>query len=310
MIQPSRQFNAGNYRYGFNGKEKDDKGEFGMTAYDYGFRIYNPNIAKFLSIDPLTREYPFYTPYQFAGNKPIKFIDLDGLEEYDPMQDEFFLARLIVTTVFDVKHSIYNIAFASQGNDTRARYKFDPNGNEIFETEFYVREEPKDLKQAGIHALQDGLDILNLAGRGKIDASDFLSIKTGGRTQFTRGIREFLENVENRSFKNSFENGKYLMGKAKKDITVYKIHNKDADGGAFFTTVKPKNAAEAEDMLNIKMFGNNAEEVTTFTIKKGTEFSYGKVEGGSGDQIFIPKKLMNSGDVVKVKGSTKALPKN
>ena len=32
-------------------------------------------------MDPLTREYPWYTPYQFAGNKPIWAIDVDGLEE-------------------------------------------------------------------------------------------------------------------------------------------------------------------------------------------------------------------------------------
>lgn len=33
-------------------------------------------------MNPLTMEYPWYTPYQFAGNKPIYAIDLDGLEEY------------------------------------------------------------------------------------------------------------------------------------------------------------------------------------------------------------------------------------
>ena len=53
-----------------------------MTAYDYGFRIYNPALGKFLSVDPLTASYPWYTPYQFAGNKPINSIDLDGLEEF------------------------------------------------------------------------------------------------------------------------------------------------------------------------------------------------------------------------------------
>jgi RHS repeat-associated protein len=78
----SRTVNDGDYRFGFNGKEKDDKGEFGNTHYDYGFRIYNPAIAKFLSVDPLTSSYPWYTPYQFAGDKPIWAIDLDGLEEY------------------------------------------------------------------------------------------------------------------------------------------------------------------------------------------------------------------------------------
>jgi RHS repeat-associated protein len=72
----------GAYRYGFNGKELDKPGMGGgQSTYDYGFRIYNPAIAKFLSVDPLTREYPWYTPYQFAGNMPIWKIDIDGLEE-------------------------------------------------------------------------------------------------------------------------------------------------------------------------------------------------------------------------------------
>jgi hypothetical protein len=47
---------------------------------DYGFRLYNPAIGKFLSVDPLAPEYPWYTPYQFAGNMPIVAVDLDGLE--------------------------------------------------------------------------------------------------------------------------------------------------------------------------------------------------------------------------------------
>lgn len=51
------------------------------NQYDYGFRIYNPRIGRFLSVDPLTQSYPWYTPYQFAGNKPIWAVDLDGLEE-------------------------------------------------------------------------------------------------------------------------------------------------------------------------------------------------------------------------------------
>jgi hypothetical protein len=52
---------------------------------DYGFRIYKPELGKFLSVDPLTQSYPWYTPYQFAGNKPIAFIDLDGAEEMLPI---------------------------------------------------------------------------------------------------------------------------------------------------------------------------------------------------------------------------------
>jgi RHS repeat-associated protein len=71
------------YRYGFNGKELDKSNEFGTSnVYDYGFRIYNPSIGRFLSVDPLTRSYPELTPYQFASNTPIWAIDLDGLEAW------------------------------------------------------------------------------------------------------------------------------------------------------------------------------------------------------------------------------------
>ncbi len=77
-----REFSIANseYRYGFNGVEKDYDIS-SLSVYDYGFRIYNPIIGRFLSVDPLTRAYPWYTPYQFAGNNPIWAIDLDGLEE-------------------------------------------------------------------------------------------------------------------------------------------------------------------------------------------------------------------------------------
>jgi RHS repeat-associated protein len=74
---------AGSYRYGFNGKEYDQEWNSGGAEYDYGFRIYDPRLARFLSVDPLTKDYPWYTPYQFAGNKPINSIDIDGLEEYN-----------------------------------------------------------------------------------------------------------------------------------------------------------------------------------------------------------------------------------
>jgi RHS repeat-associated protein len=67
---------GGGYRYTFNGKETDTE----TDLQDYGFRIYNPSIGKFLSVDPLADKYPWYTPYQFASNTPITAVDIDGLE--------------------------------------------------------------------------------------------------------------------------------------------------------------------------------------------------------------------------------------
>ena len=42
--------------------------------------LTSTEVARFMSVDPLAPEYPWYTPYQFAGNTPIQAIDLDGLE--------------------------------------------------------------------------------------------------------------------------------------------------------------------------------------------------------------------------------------
>jgi RHS repeat-associated protein len=83
MIMPTRKYTqAGSkYGYGFNGKENDNEVKGEGNQQDYGFRIYDPRLAKFLSVDPLTKSYPWYSPYQFAGNKPIAATDLDGLEE-------------------------------------------------------------------------------------------------------------------------------------------------------------------------------------------------------------------------------------
>lgn len=68
------------YCYGFNGKENDNEVSGSGNQYDYGFRIYDPRVGRFLSFDPLQTKFPYFTPYQYAGNRPIEAIDLDGLE--------------------------------------------------------------------------------------------------------------------------------------------------------------------------------------------------------------------------------------
>jgi RHS repeat-associated protein len=71
---------VGAYRYGFNGKENDNEVKGVGDQQDYGNRIYDPRVGRFLSTDPITNKYPELTPYQFASNTPIWGIDQDGLE--------------------------------------------------------------------------------------------------------------------------------------------------------------------------------------------------------------------------------------
>jgi RHS repeat-associated protein len=150
--------NSGGYRYGYNGKEKDNNGELGLTNYDYGFRIYNPAIAKFLSVDPLTREYPMLTPYQFASNRPIDAVDLDG-KEAENIKSRFIVKHQGVAAlpIINVNHGWGNIVKASYTlrvhgtaesfNRLKETYATNPgiihNPNNIYAT-YYPLEDPKD----------------------------------------------------------------------------------------------------------------------------------------------------------------------
>jgi len=80
MLQPGRSFEGENYRYGFNGKEKDDEISGIGNAYDYGMRMYNSRLGRPFSVDPLFRQYAMLSPYQFFSNSPIWMTDLDGKE--------------------------------------------------------------------------------------------------------------------------------------------------------------------------------------------------------------------------------------
>ncbi len=82
MLMPGRTYSSEEYGYGFNGKEKDDEVSNQGNCYDYGFRIYNSRLGKFLSIDPLAKSYSWNSPFAYAENSPIAFIDLDGLERF------------------------------------------------------------------------------------------------------------------------------------------------------------------------------------------------------------------------------------
>jgi len=84
-LLPGRNYSSDAYRFGFQGQEMDDEmhGSTG-TSYAYKYRMHDPRIGRFLSIDPLSAKYPFYSPYAFSGNRVIDMVELEGLEPAEP----------------------------------------------------------------------------------------------------------------------------------------------------------------------------------------------------------------------------------
>jgi len=81
MVMPGRSWKAASadgYRFGFNGKENDDAIKGDDNSLDFGARVYDPRLGKFLSLDPLSNNFPWNSPYDFAENRVIQGVDRDG----------------------------------------------------------------------------------------------------------------------------------------------------------------------------------------------------------------------------------------
>ncbi len=76
---PGRKYSVGGaYRYEFNGKEKDNS--TGEGNLDFGARIYDSRIGRWLSTDPKTAKFTSWSPYNFGIDNPVNVIDPDGEE--------------------------------------------------------------------------------------------------------------------------------------------------------------------------------------------------------------------------------------
>ncbi len=82
MQMEERSYNAGSAdaRYKYTGKERDAE-----TNYDYfGARYYDARIGRFLAVDPHASAYPALSPFAYAGNNALAFVDPSGMDSTVP----------------------------------------------------------------------------------------------------------------------------------------------------------------------------------------------------------------------------------
>jgi RHS repeat-associated protein len=190
---------------------KEIQSDLGLDTYDYGARMYDPQIARFTSVDPLADIAEAWTPYHFVRGNPINRIDPTGL------------------TDFKINKETGDVAQVGEANDDPDRIlKTDKDGNVKKKGEgflgFLVSEKNRGEAKVAVGGIEQGFlsDGMNLKSEDNV-------FDVGGEGQPTLGgFEDFALKISN--YVDKEVDGVYLSNKNETDIShVYLAGYKNND---------------------------------------------------------------------------------
>jgi RHS repeat-associated protein len=76
------------YRFGFQGQEGDSEIKGHGNSWNFKYRMHDSRLGRFFAVDPIGTKFPYNSPYAFAENQVVAFVELEGLEKATPEQQQ------------------------------------------------------------------------------------------------------------------------------------------------------------------------------------------------------------------------------
>jgi RHS repeat-associated protein len=271
------------YRFGFNGYEKDNevKGAGRHLGFDdYG---YDPATGRRWNIDPLSWKYSFQTPYAYAANNPIRYIDVNGENWIDNIFYNYLKKKQGLIVLFNESHVAAGSGFYKYKLWQKGRI-YDKNGITYFTATGSANGFTKDGTTLNVGADVDFLDIGAMRHKTGKEGVDFLN----ARAPFAVDVMIADITFEDKMYGVSLGAG-YGFGINKLSYSKY--------------TAISMTKTEQEKIQGMSNW-NNAVDISTLSIENQKDWTdeKGKIIGKRGELYITTQKYMSTKTEKKATG--------
>ena len=176
------------YRYGYQGSEKDNEVKGSGNSYTTHFRLLDPRLGRWLSIDPKAAKFCFESPYVSMGNRPITHNDIMG-DEWDKEEDKVVADNMCEQ--YEANRDLYQSTV-----DKYSRMKEDLLKDGKWN---YVKYRKYEIAQAraeiGVREMQDAMDELRTMERSD-QCFTFTKLDPNSKMAYTYMNEDGVINIE------------------------------------------------------------------------------------------------------------------